>query len=89
MIKSARVIKRYIELLYHLQSFYQRFTDELFGGNLQLKPRFFPRTEARERDERSTSSFSSIYHHHCRRIAEQIQRMKPSWDEKVSEENDR
>ncbi|CAF2885705.1 unnamed protein product [Rotaria sp. Silwood2] len=32
-IKSARVIKRYIELLYHLQTYYEKITDQLYGGN--------------------------------------------------------
>ncbi|UJR22586.1 hypothetical protein I4U23_025631 [Adineta vaga] len=36
-IKSARVIKRYMELVYHLQSFYERITDQLSNGNCFLK----------------------------------------------------
>ena len=37
MIKSARVIKRYIELLYHLQTFYDRMVEQLFHGNAYLR----------------------------------------------------
>lgn len=31
-MKSSRIIKRYIELLYHLQTFYERITEQLYGG---------------------------------------------------------
>ncbi len=34
IIKSSRVIKRYIELLYHLQTFYERITGQLYDGNM-------------------------------------------------------
>jgi hypothetical protein len=39
-VTLARVIKRYIELLYHLQSFYERITDELFNGNNFLRIKY-------------------------------------------------
>lgn len=43
MIKTARVVKRYIELLYHLQTFYQRILDQLFNDStfLQVSPTIF------------------------------------------------
>lgn len=40
MVKSARVIKRYIELLYHLQAFYQRIIDQLFDGSILLRNKY-------------------------------------------------
>ncbi|CAF0836475.1 unnamed protein product [Adineta ricciae] len=36
-IKSTRATKRYIELVYHLQSFYERLTDQLSNGNCFFK----------------------------------------------------
>ncbi len=38
------MIKRYIELLYHLQSFYERITDQLFNGNTFLKNEYEEKT---------------------------------------------
>ena len=37
--KSTRMIKRYIELLHHLQTFYDKLTDQLYGGNSVLRNR--------------------------------------------------
>lgn len=68
-IKTARVIKRYIELLYHLQTFYERITDQLYNGSTSS----FLRTN------------QSIFTNHCRKIAEQLQNCKPIWEEKLSE----
>ncbi|CAF4482980.1 unnamed protein product, partial [Rotaria sp. Silwood2] len=68
-IKSARVIKRYIELLYHLQTYYERITDQLFNGNKFL---------------RTNQSSQSIFINHCRKFSEQLQNFKPIWEEKLA-----
>ncbi|CAF3661386.1 unnamed protein product [Rotaria sordida] len=68
-IKSARVIKRYIELLYHLQTYYERITDQLFNGNNFL---------------RTTQSSQSIFINHCRKFSEQLYNLKPIWEEKLA-----
>ncbi|CAF0777747.1 unnamed protein product [Rotaria sordida] len=69
IMKLSKVIKRYIELLYHLQTFYERITDQLYGGNILLR--------------NNSSSQQSVFIHHCRKIAEQLQRSKPIWDRKI------
>ncbi|CAF4843639.1 unnamed protein product [Rotaria sp. Silwood1] len=69
IMKLSKVIKRYIELLYHLQTFYERITDQLYGGNVCLR--------------HNSSSQQSVFIHHCRKIAEQLQRSKPKWDRKI------
>ncbi|CAF1570887.1 unnamed protein product [Rotaria magnacalcarata] len=68
-IKSARVIKRYIELLYHLQTYYERITNQLFNGNKFL---------------RTNESSQSIFINHCRKISDQLQKLKPIWEEKLA-----
>ncbi|CAF0895604.1 unnamed protein product [Adineta steineri] len=67
-IKSARVIKRYIELVYHLQSFYERISDQLSNGNGFLK---------------TNQSSPSLFINHCRKMTEQLQKLKPIWEEKL------
>ncbi|CAF4614308.1 unnamed protein product [Rotaria sp. Silwood1] len=68
-IKSARVIKRYIELLYHLQTYYERITDQLFNGNNFLK---------------TNQSSQSIFFNHCRKFSEQLHNLKPIWEQKLA-----
>ncbi|CAF3705973.1 unnamed protein product [Adineta steineri] len=67
-IKSARVIKRYIELVYHLQSFYERISDQLSNGNGFLK---------------TNQSSPSLFINHCRKMTEQLLKLKPIWEEKL------
>jgi hypothetical protein len=69
IIKPSRIVKRYIELLYHLQTFYEKLSDQLYGGNVYLR--------------NNAASQQSVFIHHCRKIAEQLQRSKPIWDRKV------
>ncbi|CAM4796236.1 unnamed protein product [Rotaria magnacalcarata] len=67
--KLSKVIKRYIELLHHFQVFYERIAEQLYGGNLFLR--------------NNSSPQKSVFMHHCRKIAEQLQRCKPIWDRKI------
>ncbi|CAF2305453.1 unnamed protein product [Rotaria sp. Silwood2] len=69
IVKLSKVIKRYIELLYHLQTFYEKITDQLYGGNVFLR--------------NNSPAQQSVFIHHCRKIAEQLQRSKPIWDRKI------
>jgi hypothetical protein len=84
-MKANRVIKRYIELLYHLQTFYDNITDQLYGGNALLRNRLITFFVVRHdlSNEFSLSSQQSMFIHHCRQIAEQLQRSKPAWNRKV------
>ncbi|CAF3711258.1 unnamed protein product [Adineta steineri] len=67
--KSSRIIKRYVELLNHLLTFYEKITDQLYGRNTFLK--------------NNSSPQQSVFMQHCRKIAEQLQRCKPIWERKM------
>ncbi|UJR26496.1 hypothetical protein I4U23_007823 [Adineta vaga] len=69
MVKSSRIIKRYVELLNHIITFYEKMTDQLYGGNGFLK--------------NSVSTQQSVFLQHCRKMAEQLQRSKPIWEQKM------
>lgn len=91
MVKSARVIKRYIELLYHLQAFYQRIIDQLFDGSILLRNKYeetdWDVLSKQKRNDPSSLSSSSIFINHCRKITDQIQGAKPLWERKVRRSN--
>ncbi|CAF0762595.1 unnamed protein product [Adineta ricciae] len=68
-MKSTKIVKRYVELLNHIITFYEKITDQLYGGSGFLK--------------NSSSTQQSVFLQHCRKISEQLQRSKPTWERKM------
>ncbi|CAF0733801.1 unnamed protein product, partial [Didymodactylos carnosus] len=69
--RSARVVKRHIELLYHLQSFYERIVEQLYNGS--------------GRNSLANKTSHSVYFTHCRKVSDQLDRLKPNWERKIND----
>lgn len=79
-----------MELIYYLQTFYERIAEQLYGGNVFFRNKYEDKNFKKKQRRRkfrccfsSLSSDQSVFIQHCRKIAEQLQRSKPVWDQKV------